>query len=254
VKAPLIQVQNLGFAYSDGEQILKNVSFSLNASEILGVIGPNGGGKSTLLKLVIGLLTPESGSIEKSSSRLAYLPQSRSMNDTLPVTIDNVLDMIPAHSNPLGKSEALKTVGMTRPLTALFRTLSGGEKQRVLLARALRQHPEILILDEPTQGLDGQGQDQLLSLLQSLKKDFACGIIVVDHNLAQIVSHADKILCVNRTHHWHDSKELFNGKILNSIYHCEFEHMLIHHDSGAGEHHHCADHDHHHHDDDKGRS
>src|SRR5690606_15057344 len=143
--------------------------------------------------------------------------------------------------------ECLKRVGLSEKRDALMRELSGGQRQRALLARALRLAPKLLVLDEPTAGLDSQGQDQLMLLLKSLQKDDHTTLVIVDHNITQVLKHADKILCLNRRHHWHERKELLTKNIIEDIYHCEFEHLRLH-EAGSqfDDDHHACTHEHHH--------
>ncbi|MBY0416134.1 MAG: ATP-binding cassette domain-containing protein, partial [Bdellovibrionales bacterium] len=130
--------------------------------------------------------------------------------------------------------------------------LSGGEKQRVLIARAMIQKPKLLLLDEPTKGLDSNGQDQLLALIETIKKRDNTAVMIVDHNINQIIKSCQNILCLNRHSHWHDHRDFLTKNILEDIYHCEFEHLLIHekdlehtsdHSVHTNEHHFC-NHDH----------
>jgi len=244
----ILKIDKLSFKRSEGESILKDIDLLLNSSETLGIIGPNGGGKSTLLKLIVGLLKPTSGQINFSGQLMGYLPQTAHTENVFPITIDDVLDFsVLRHKGKLNKKTVLELVGLTKPTSTLMTKLSGGERQRVHLARALMSGPDLLILDEPTQGLDSTGQDQLLSLINKIKTEFQTTIIIVDHNINQLIKHCDKILCLNRTQHWHNHKDLLNKSVLESIYHCEFEHILLHEKEELGEHHAC-DHDHHHHD------
>jgi zinc transport system ATP-binding protein len=145
------------------------------------------------------------------------------------------MEFPPQRKNSTG--EVLKLVGLTGKEEKLFTQLSGGEKKRALLAMALIKGPELLLLDEPTAGLDSTGIDQLLELLANLQKRFLTGVVVVDHNINHILKHCDKILCLNQTFHWHDEKDYLTKGILESIYHCEFEHLLIHDEKELAEHH-----------------
>jgi ABC-type Mn2+/Zn2+ transport system ATPase subunit len=247
----MLVAKGLSFSYDHFQKVLEDISFTVDQGEMLGIIGPNGGGKSTLLKIIVGLLPLQRGSLtfkEKAGpwpKALAYLPQVQKLNDALPMRVCDFLELLPQKPKR-SISECLNRVGLSDKNQALMRELSGGQRQRALLARALRLSPELLILDEPTAGLDGQGQDQLMSLLKSLQKEDRTTIVVVDHNLGQVLKHADKILCLNRQHHWHDQRELITQDIIADIYHCEFEHIRIHEAGGDFDDHHACEHDHHH--------
>lgn len=250
----MLEAKHLDFHYPDGEKVLEDISFKIEKAGMLGIIGPNGGGKSTLLKILVGLLPLKKGEVLYDGLPLAatkkavYVPQTITLNDTLPLKVSDFLNLSIKNAK-LSLDECLTKVGMLDKKNDLIRELSGGQKQRVMLARALRQVPEILILDEPTTGLDGEGQDQLMILLKGLQQNEKTTIIIVDHNLNQVLNHADKILCLNKKHHWHERKELLTQNIINDIYHCEFEHIRLH-EAGTqfnDEHHECQhDHKHHH--------
>jgi zinc transport system ATP-binding protein len=257
-----ISLTDISFEYKENQHILKNISFNIYKNKILGIVGPNGGGKSTLLKIIAGLLPPNSGKIKLNESlvtgplheriNLAYVSQSDDSLCTLPLKVKDIIKLGQRNqSSNKGIQEILNLFALEEITDQLYFELSGGQKQRVLLAKALAQNPELLILDEPTKGLDSLGQDQLLSLMNKIiKENPHTSIVIVDHNLNQVIKHSDSILCLNRTHHWHDKKELLDQDIINSVYHCEFEHTLIHEsnkDEHLPEHHHCDhDHDHHH--------
>lgn len=236
-----ISVSNLNFNRGT-TPILANISFNLEASESLGIIGPNGGGKSTLLNILAGALYPSSGEmiidgvkIKKESQfpyeKIAYVPQHTELDCTLPL---NVYDFIhfgllgKKNTNPKSADQVMELTGISKKRNSLLNELSGGERQRVLISKALISNPKILILDEPTTGLDTNGEDQLLSLLEDVQKNTKTTLIVVDHNIAQVINFCDKILCLNKTHHWHQNKELLTTSVLGSIYHCEFEHLVLH--------------------------
>ena len=239
----ILQAEKISFNYEGVEDaILKDISFSLKKGESLGVLGPNGGGKSTLMKIVSGLLKASSGELYFDGKPLSahskypyhlfsYVPQNSELNVTMPVKVHEFLDFsisLFKIKNPKLIDELLELVGMTHKKDSLLSKLSGGEKQRVLIARALIQKPKILLLDEPTKGLDSNGQDQLLSLIETIKKRDQTAVMIVDHNINQIIKSCHKILCLNRHYHWHDHRDFLTKNILEDIYHCEFEHLLIH--------------------------
>lgn len=249
-----LQVHKLGFHYNQREEIIKDVSFNLDLGESLGIIGPNGGGKSTLMKNLAGLLTPSTGSIQIGEYRpgkgayprqlVSYVPQGMNINPVIPVKISDIMQFeFMAAKNPLSIDEATQIVGLSKSLDDLFVECSGGEKQRVLLARALIKRPRLLLLDEPTTGLDSKGQDQLMELVGRIKHELKTAVVIVDHNINQVLKHCDKLICLNRSTHWHEPKDLLTKEILEDIYHCELEHMLIHEKDVIADHHEC---DHHH--------
>lgn len=239
-----IEIKSLSFARENGEQILKDINIELNAGETLGIIGPNGGGKSTLLKIIVGLIKPSAGNINLHNSVLGYLPQTQFQQNVLPITIQDALEFSSLKKiGQFNQDEIFNLVGLKKSKNTLMTKLSGGERQRVHLACALINGPDILVLDEPTQGLDSHGQDQLLELIQNIKTTLKTSVIIVDHNINQLIKYCDKILCLNRTQHWHNHKELLDKKVLESIYHCEFEHILIHESDITKDHHQC-EHDH----------
>lgn len=239
---------------SENQWILKNISFNLDSAQSLGIIGPNGGGKSTLLKIIAGLTNPCEGKVVREGIKtISYLPQESSLNTLLPLSVYDILDFSLMKSKLDKKTkeekilEAIKKVELSDYSKSPYSSLSGGQKQRVFLAKLFLEAPDLLILDEPTKGLDGQGQDILLKTIEELKKKHNTIVIIVDHNINQIIKHCDKVLCLNKTTHWHDKKELLNPKIIEHIYHCELEHLLIHESEGFSgathKHEHC-DHDH----------
>lgn len=250
--APLLEVKHLSFQYENGEKILEDINFSLISGQSLGIIGPNGGGKSTLLKIIMGLIKFQKGDIlfkqqsiigqKKSPLEIAYIPQTIQFNTTFPMSVYEYIDY---YKSILGSKKEIKAVLAQVELASkshfLLSHLSGGEFQRVLLAKTLLTTPQLLVLDEPTKGLDSKGQDELLGIIKSFKTKLNVATIIVGHNINQIIGECDKILCLNRDQHWHDHKEFLNNKILKNIYHCEFEHLLIH-ENFPGKHH-CEEHE-----------
>lgn len=237
----ILRADKICFSYNHVTPTLKDISFSLKAGESLGVLGPNGGGKSTLMKIISGLLKPDSGDIffNGINSRdfkrypyelFSYVPQNSELNTILPVKVYEYMNFAKSlYKNDSSEIEhLLELVGILHKKDSLISMLSGGEKQRVLLARALINKPKLLLLDEPSKGLDSNGQDQLLAIIEKIKNTDKTAVMIVDHNINQIIRNCHKILCLNGTYHWHNHKDLLTKNILEDIYHCEFEHLLIH--------------------------
>lgn len=249
-KEPLLLVDHLSFRYKEqrtlnheAHYVLKDINFKLSKGETLGILGPNGGGKSTLMKLIAGVLKPSTGKIHyhfDMDNGLSFLPQSSDLNTTFPLTVIDFLKLTP-HIALKNEDDALSMAGILHKKNALLQELSGGEKQRVLIARSILESPKLLLLDEPTKGLDGQGIDQLLFILKRLRDELGTAIILIDHNINEVVKFCDNILCLNKTFHWHNHSELLTKTVLEDIYHCEFEHLKLH-EKETGENHHFCDH------------
>lgn len=186
--------------YSDKKKpIVKDISFELNVAEILTIIGPNGAGKTTLLKLILGLIKPLSGKIWRADHlKIGYMPQRIEINPLLPLNVNGFLRL--SQPNALKEQEleeTLNIVGANHLRTEFLTTLSGGEWQRVLLAHALLRRPNLLILDEPAQGVDVMGQMNFYQLLATLRNELKCSIILVSHDLHLVMAATDKVLCLN---------------------------------------------------------
>jgi len=242
MQTQILEAKKVCFHYPDAPDILilKDISFYLSEGEALGILGPNGGGKTTLLKLLVGLMTPTAGVLEFKGKqvkklkdlhgpKIGYVPQLSSLNNILPIRIKDFIGFGKVGSSSKEQlKNLLELVGLSGKENKQFSELSGGEKKRTQLAKALVGAPVLLVLDEPTAGLDSQGQDQLLELLAKLRTEFNTSVVIVDHNINQIIKHCDKILCLNKTSHWHEEKDYLTKSVLESIYHCEFEHLLLH--------------------------
>jgi len=179
---------------------LEKVSLTLHAGEIITIIGLNGSGKSTLLKTLIGLIEPDSGTItRKSGLRIGYMPQKLHIEPSLPLTVRDFLSL----SLPRGKKAILTTLveelGIAHLLSRPMQRVSGGETQRVMLARALLCEPELLVLDEPVQGVDVSGQGELYALISRIAKSRAIAVLMVSHDLHLVMASTNKVLCLN--HH-----------------------------------------------------
>ena len=179
--------------------VLDNVGLAVAAGEIVTLIGPNGAGKTTLLRVALGLLQPERGEMLLDPGlRIGYMPQRLLVDPALPLTVRRFLSM--AAPNAGGRvDQALARVGATRTLHTPIQSISGGEMQRVLLARALLRDPELLVLDEPSQGVDLAGQEELFALITGIRDERGCGVLMVSHDLHLVMSSTDRVVCLNRT-------------------------------------------------------
>lgn len=243
----VLELCHIHFSYEQ-QKVLSDINLSLDSKMSLGIVGPNGGGKTTLLKIIIGFLQPSEGEIIKRDDHLVgYVPQYNALNELMPISVEQMikLNLNKKNDSAFNFENLIKLVGLEGKEKNLVRHLSGGEKQRALIARSLINNPKLLVLDEPSTGLDSNGQDQLFALLNEIKNKLETAVIIVDHNLNQVLKNCDKILCLNKTQHWHDEKHALTNDILSSIYHCEFEHIMIHEHGSTSPHSHC-DHEHDH--------
>ncbi len=188
----------------DGRKILDNISLSLQRGEIITIIGPNGAGKSTLLKIALGLVSPTSGSVRKADAlRVGYMPQQLHIDANLPLSTLRFLQLSEARSQQRSAKTAaiqaaLKEVGAGGLEKNAVQSLSGGEMQRVLLARALLRNPDLLVLDEPVQGVDVGGQTEMYALIADLRHRHRCGVLMVSHDLHWVMAQTDRVLCLNQ--------------------------------------------------------
>lgn len=194
---PLLKVQNVSLT-RDGKKVLDNVSFALDEGEITTLIGPNGAGKTTLIRVVLGLQKATSGNIElKKGIRIGYMPQKLMIDFSLPLSVKAFLKL--ADNSTQAAQEALELVGVGHLMDSPMAHLSGGETQRVLLARALMRKPQLLVLDEPVQGVDVSGQEALYQLISSIRSNTNCSILMISHDLHLVMAATDQVLCLN--HH-----------------------------------------------------
>ncbi len=233
----VIELEDVWVRYGN-QTILEAVNLELKEPNgLLGIIGPNGGGKTTFLKVLLGLLKPYRGGVklfgkppEKSRDLVGYVPQYRGFDFDFPISVwEVVLTGRISHTGFLKKytkedriaaEEALKTVEMLQFKDRQIGQLSGGQRQRVFIARALATKPKLLLLDEPNSGLDPHMQDELYRLLDRLKKEMA--IIMVTHDLSAVSVYVDRIACLNRTLHYHNSREI-PVEDLEATYQCPIE-------------------------------
>lgn len=177
--------------------VLDHVDLVLNPAHIVTLIGPNGGGKSTLVKIALGLLAPDSGEVvRKPGLRIGYMPQKLVIDPLMPISARRFLHLRPGiHARVV--DEALELVKIAHLADSPVQGLSGGEFQRLLLARAVLGNPELLVLDEPVQGVDLSGQVALYRLIGELRQRLGCGVLMVSHDLHLVMSSTDEVICLN---------------------------------------------------------
>lgn len=233
----VLEVKNLSFAY-DKELVLQDINLKVQERDFLALIGPNGGGKSTLMKLILGIYEIQKGSIDifnqpshKQISNIAYVPQNTNVNINFPIKVIEIVMMGLSKKNPFSfrytKDEiadaidTLKQVGIEGEAHKKIGSLSGGQRQRVMIARALYTNPKILLLDEPTASIDVNGQKQIYDLLKELNKKIT--IIVVSHDLSVIVEYATKVAHINKKLSFHDLSSMQKELDLTQNHFCEVE-------------------------------
>ncbi len=218
---PVIQLINVSFAYNS-TTVLQNITFSVRQGEYLGIIGPNGGGKTTLLKIILGLLKPTQGDVLVNDRKIiGYVPQRVSQSEGFPAT---VLEIVQSGRIQLMKDNeavwnALKISGIEKLKDKRIGNLSGGERQRVFIARALAGNPKILILDEPSIGVDIANQQSFYEFLKHLNHAFGLTIIFVSHDVDVVADQAHTVACLNRVLVSHGSpKDFLNSDNLSKVY------------------------------------
>ena len=192
----LLELDGIHKAFA-GKPVLENVSLRLQQGEITTLIGPNGAGKSTLAKIILGLIQPDSGSrVASSTIRIGYMPQKITIDPTLPLSTLRFLQL--AHTSQQDCHAALESMSIGHLATTPIQNLSGGELQRALLTRAILRQPNLLVLDEPVQGVDINGQNDLYQMINGLAKSLNCAILMVSHDLHLVMSATDQVICLNR--------------------------------------------------------
>lgn len=194
--AALITAEKISFQ-AQSRMILDNVSMQLEKDEILTIIGPNGAGKTTLLRILCGLMKPSSGHIERRKDlRFGYMPQKLNLNTAMPLTVASFLDVPQADQQSL--AQTLSDLNIEGLFQQSMHNLSGGERQRVLLARAILRRPDVLVLDEPAQGVDIAGQNRLYELIDIVRKRHSCAVLMVSHDLHLVMAKTDRVICLNQ--------------------------------------------------------
>lgn len=239
---PLIDISSLDFAYGD-QLVLKHINLPVEQGSILGIIGPNGGGKTTLIRLVLGLLRPTRGQItiaglwpHQAIGRgdiVGYLPQALSLPSDFPLSVRQLVRLgllgKTGMLRPYGKEDLefvdhlLERVGVADMADRPIGSVSGGQRQRALIARALAPRPRVLLLDEPTTGIDRLGQQRFIEFLLDLKKELDLTVVLVSHDLRAVSSIADRIACLNVTLHYHDRPEHMPPDLIYKMFACDLE-------------------------------
>lgn len=192
----LLETQGLQLAYG-GRTVLRDVNIKIARGEIVTIVGPNGSGKSSLLRALIGAVKPVKGHVRRAPSlRIGYVPQSLSIDSTLPLTVGRFLNL-PTRVNADMAHRALGDAGVPELAERQLGALSGGQFQRVLLARALLHEPDIVILDEATQGLDQPGAARFYQQIEEVRRTHGCAVLMVSHDLHVVMAASDRVLCLN---------------------------------------------------------
>ncbi|MFO7671598.1 MAG: ATP-binding cassette domain-containing protein [Bacteroidales bacterium] len=223
---PIVQIRNLEAGYQ-GNRVLRNVSLSIMEHDFIGIIGPNGGGKTTLLKVIMGLMKPIKGTVEYAIDRseIGYLPQGSQLDERFPITVREVVAsglknrFRLTHQDRVQMEKTLKSTGLEKLQSRSIGALSGGELQRTLLARAIVSSPRLLVLDEPDTHVDNRFEMELYHLLRKLNQTMT--ILLVSHDIGTISPYIKSIACVNRDLHYHASNEI-NAEQLK-VYNCPIE-------------------------------
>ncbi|TKI08239.1 zinc ABC transporter ATP-binding protein ZnuC [Martelella alba] len=193
----LVALDHISVSFG-ARRVLSDISLTLQSGRILTLVGPNGAGKSTLVRVVLGLIKPDSGALRRDRTLgIGYVPQKIHLDATLPLTVERFMRL----RQGVKKTDidpALSRVGAGYLRGLPMQKLSGGEMQRVLLARALLTRPQLLVLDEPTQGVDVGGQAALYDLIDRLRLSLGCGVLMVSHDLHLVMTKTDEVLCLNR--------------------------------------------------------
>ena len=242
----LVDISGLEFGYG-AQPVLSGIHLQVERGTTLGLIGPNGGGKTTLVRLLLGVLEPSAGSVRvaglppakaiRRGDLIGYLPQNPPTSSRLPLSVRQVVRLgLAGKTGMLRKTPRedldfadalLERVGVADVADRPVGALSGGELQRVYIARALAPRPRLLVLDEPTTGIDRGGQQRFIEFIQSLKAELGLTMVFVSHDLRAVSSISDRIACLNRTLHYHDVPDHLPADLVYRMFACDLEAMGI---------------------------
>ncbi len=195
-----VLLQATGLVLQQGKRtLLQQISLEISSGEIVTVIGPNGAGKTTLLRVLLKLLQPTAGGVvHQPQLRIGYLPQKLKIDPVLPLTVHRMMTLTARYSE-VEVVEALELTGAAYLLESQMVNLSGGEFQRVMLARALLRNPQLLVLDEPVQGVDYLGESEMYRLIGQIREQYGCAVLMVSHDLHVVMASTDRVICLD--HH-----------------------------------------------------
>ncbi len=245
---PVIECEHV-WCRREGRVVLEDISLTVAERRFVGIIGPNGGGKTTLLRLVLGDLRPAGGCVRvfgetvrrpgQFGDAISCVPQRSDIDWSFPARVGDVVAMGAYGRLGLGRrvsravraeaAERLDWLGLSALAERPIGRLSGGQQRRVFIARALMGEPRLLLLDEPCAGLDTAAQRTLLDHLRDLQRRLGLTVVMVSHNIGELSRAADRIACIDRTLHWHDASDLISEEVLRDVYACELEAHRVRH-------------------------
>lgn len=249
---PMVEIRDLHF-YRGTRRVLADINLCFPEDHLIGLIGPNGGGKTTLLKLMVGLLRPTRGSIslagrppqywQQKDNLVGYVPQRSGIPERFPASVFDVVAMgLYRQTRPwralsreqrFRVQETIDRFGLGSEVSRPIGNLSVGQQQRAFIARALVARPKLLLLDEPVAGVDTAGRQDFYESLLRLKREFRLTIVMVSHEIDQLVTYSDRVACLNQTIHWHDQAQLISEAVLKEVYGCELHAFYAHHGPAA---------------------
>jgi len=205
MKSPIVELKHVSFGYEKGNEVIRDISLTIPEGSITMLIGPNGSGKTTLLKTMVGLLRPTTGSVQilggkpKDKRRyIGYVPQKLHFDHAFPITVLEFLCFSYPHRTKETMESILEDLGITHLETSLIGQLSGGQLQRVLIARSLLNNPQILFLDEPVSGIDIGGEKNFYELIQSIHERRGVTVVMVSHEMQLVSRIATQVICINK--------------------------------------------------------
>ena len=192
----IIEVKNVSFSYAQN-QVIKDITLNIHKGDYIGIVGPNGGGKTTLIKLILGLLKPDSGEINTFSKSISYVGQKASdIDQKFPITVGEVVELGTSKQDAI---KAMEDIGIIELKNKMIGMLSGGQIQKTFIARAIAQKPEILFLDEPTSGIDHPSQKDFYELLKKLNQEMGITLVLISHDVDIITREATEIAAINQS-------------------------------------------------------
>ena len=191
----LVKLENAG-VYRSSKWLVRGISFEINKGQIVTLIGPNGSGKTTTAKMILNILDTDEGMATSNTSKMAYVPQKINIDWTMPLRVIDFMK-ITNNLNNAQITDSLTMTGVDKLLYNQIHSLSGGEFQRVLIARAIAKKPDLLVLDEPVQGVDFNGEIALYNLIKKISSNLNCGILLISHDMHFVMSTTDHVICLN---------------------------------------------------------